>query len=68
MPLINCKVKLKLRWTKHCVLAAVGVKSLDADSHNLIFTIKDTKVYVPVVTLSIKGNKKLSNISIETVM
>ena len=24
MPLINCKVELKLKWTKHCVLAATG--------------------------------------------
>ena len=24
MPLINCKVELKLKWTKCCVLSAVG--------------------------------------------
>ena len=24
MPLINCKVELKLKWTKHCVLFAAG--------------------------------------------
>ena len=23
MPLINCKVELKLKWTKYCVLSAV---------------------------------------------
>ena len=32
----------------------------NVDSNNIIFTIKDTKLYVPVVTLSTKDNKKLS--------
>ena len=31
----------------------------DASSDNVIFTIKDTKLYVPVVTLITKNNKKL---------
>ena len=30
------------------------------DDNNIIFTIKDTKLYVPVVTLSARDNKKLS--------
>ena len=34
----------------------------DADTSNIIFIIKDTKLYVPVVTLSTKGNQKLSKI------
>ena len=34
----------------------------DNDSvKNIIFTIKDTKLYVPVATLSAKDNQKLSN-------
>ena len=40
----------------------------NVDSNNIIFTIKDTKFYVPVVTLSAKDNKKLSkslNIGLE---
>ena len=32
----------------------------DADSNSIIFTIKDTELYVPVVTLSAKDNQKLS--------
>ena len=24
IPLINCKVELKLKWTKYCVLSAAG--------------------------------------------
>ena len=34
----------------------------DADSSNIIFTIKYTKLYVPVVTLSAKDNQKLSKL------
>ena len=56
MPLINWKVELKLKRTKYCVLAAAGVDNANADSNNLILTIKHKKRYVPVVTLSVKDN------------
>ena len=49
MPLINCKIKLNLTWKKECVL------STDADE--AVFIINDTKMYVPVVTLSKEDNK-----------
>ena len=63
MPLINCKVELKLRWTKHCVLSVAGTDNANGnDSDNITFTIKDTKLYVPVVTLSARDNKKLSKL------
>ena len=62
MPLINCKVELKLKWTKYCVLSAAGADSDNANPNNIIFTIKDTKSYVPVVTLSAKDNQKLSKL------
>ena len=45
--MINCKVELKLKWTKYCVLSAAGNDKITADSNNVIFTIKDTKLYVP---------------------
>ena len=61
MPLINCKVELKLKWTNPCVLSSNGNDS-DANSNNIIFTIKDTKLFVPVVTLSAKGNRRLSKL------
>ena len=48
MPLINCKVELKLRWTKQCVL--------------LFLLSKTQNYYVPVVTLSGKDNQKLSKL------
>ena len=49
MPLINCKIKLNLTWKKECVLST-------ADD-NAVFIINDTKLYVPVVTLSKEDNK-----------
>ena len=64
MPLINFKVELKLRWTKYCVLSAVGndnSNNIDNNNNgnNVTFTIKDTKLYVSVVTLSAWDNQKL---------
>ena len=59
MPLINYKVELKLKRTEYCVLSAAGADN--DNSNNIIFTIKDTKLYVPVVTLSATDNQKLSN-------
>ena len=61
MPLITCKVELKLRQVKYCVLASAGVENNNADS-NIIFTINNTKLYVLVVTLLAKDNQKLSKL------
>ena len=44
MPLINCKVELKPKWTNHCVFSALGVDNDDSDSDNIIFTMKDTNL------------------------
>ena len=49
MPLINCKIKFNLTWKKECVLST--------DAGNAVFIINDTKMYVPVVTLSKEDNK-----------
>ena len=49
MPLINCKIKLNLTWKKECVLSTGASEA--------IFIINDTKLYVPVVTLSKEGNE-----------
>ena len=62
MPLISWKVELKLKWTKYCVLSGAGGDNANASSNNIIFTIKDTKLYVSVVTLSGKDNQKLSKL------
>ena len=49
MPLIKCKIKLNLTWKKECVLST--------DAGDAVFIINDTKLYVPVVTLSKEDNK-----------
>ena len=49
MPLINCKIHLELEWSKDCVFSNVAGNSK--------FIIRDTKLYVPVVTLSKEDNK-----------
>ena len=56
--MINCKVQSKLTWTNYCVLSAGGNNHTNANNNN-IFTSKD-KLYVPVVTLSVGDNQKLS--------
>ena len=48
MSLVNCKIELKLKWTKYCALLAKGNDNDDANCNNIIFTIKDTKLYVLV--------------------
>ena len=61
--LIKYKVELKLKWKKRFVLAALDVTdNADVNSNNTIFTIEDTKLYVPVITLSEKDNQKLSKL------
>ena len=55
--LINCEIKLILTWSKNCVLADMTVaNNLPA---RLEFQIKDTKSFVPVVTLSKENYIKL---------
>ena len=67
IPLINCEVEIILTWSKNCVLADMTAR--DAGNNNdppaivaptgLEFQITDTKLYVPVVTLSKENDKKL---------
>ena len=47
------KVELNL---KQSVASANGNDNTDSDSNNIIFTIKGTNLYVPIVTLSTKDN------------
>ena len=53
MPLINCEVNLILIWSSTCVLIATNTPK-----QNATFAITDTKLYVPVVTLSTQENTK----------
>ena len=71
MPLINCEVSLTLTWSENCVLTDITTQTaraaqgdnparerIDAPT-NATFKITDTKLYVPVVTLSTENDKKL---------
>ena len=51
MPLINCEVNLILTWSKDCVISSATGETK--------FKITETKLYVPVVTLSTEDNAKL---------
>ena len=53
MPLINCEINLVLTWSSTCVIT----KSNGAGT----FAITDTKLYVPVVTLSTQENAMLKS-------
>ena len=49
MPLINCKVHLELNWTEDCILSSAR--------NSAKFEITNTKLHVPIATLS-KSNKQ----------
>ena len=54
MPLINCEVELILNWSANCVIIYTNVANQVPT-----FTITETNLYVPVVTLSTQYNSKL---------
>ena len=54
MPLINCEVELILTWSENCVIISTNVAN-----QNPTFTITETTLHVPVVTLSTQDNAKL---------
>ena len=62
MPRINHKFELKLKWVKYYVVASNGTKRADANYNNVIYTIKDSKLYILIDTLSAKDNQKLSKL------
>ena len=66
MPLINCEINLILTWSENFVLTSKPTRDANPDASpaiaavnnptNAIFKITDTKLYVPVVTLSTKDD------------
>ena len=54
MPLINCEIKLILDWSANCVI----ISTSNANQVST-FSITETNLYVPVVTLSTQDNSKL---------
>ena len=67
--LINRKINLILTWTENCELTSNATRDADPDADpavaainnpsNTTLDIKDTKLYVPVVTLSTENDKTL---------
>ena len=53
MQLFNCKVELSLDWYAKCML-------IIGNGTAATFAVTDTKFYIPVVTLKIEDNAKLS--------
>ena len=49
---INCKIHFELDWTKNCIMSNIA--------GNQTFTTTNTKLYIPIVTLSTKDNVKLA--------
>ena len=54
MLLVNCEIDIILTWSANCVIVSTAVANQGAT-----FAITDTKVYVPVVTLSTHDIMKL---------
>ena len=52
MPLVSFEINFMLTWSYKCVL-------LNTTAQETIFKITDTKLYVPIVTLSTQDNAKL---------
>ena len=64
IPLINCEVSLILTWSKECVITSMErrVKTntrRDTAPANATFQITNTKLYIPVITLSTENDKRL---------
>ena len=64
MRLINYEIELVLTWFKNCVITSMEKRVIintwrDYSPTSAIFQITDTKLYVPVVTLSRENDKKL---------
>ena len=51
---INCKVEPSITWHENCILSSARTAAT--------FTITDTKLYVPIITLKTKNNTKLSKL------
>ena len=64
--MINCEVEFILTWSKNCALADMTARAARNNNNSpaivttgLEFQITDTKLHVPVVTLSKQNDEKL---------
>ena len=62
MQLITCKVELKLNSTNYFPLSANDNYNDDSNFNNIIISIKDTKFYVPALTISPNDNRKVTKL------
>ena len=53
MLLINYEIAFDLSWSQNCIIVAYNV------DQGIIFSISDTKLFDPVVTLSTQDNSNL---------
>ena len=68
IPLINCEVELISTWFKNCLLINKSTRDADYNANPILYEIDnpedailqitDTKLYVPVVTLSKENDTK----------
>ena len=64
IPLINCEIELILTWSKNCVLTDMTRRNAQGNNPaifaptELELKVKDTKLYVSVVTLSKESDIK----------
>ena len=57
-------MELKPKWTKYCVLSAGGAYNANDNSNNIIFTTKDTKLWMAMLRhLKLKMEKKIKTIN-----
>ena len=71
MPLIHCKICSTLSWSENCILTSKVLRDAVAAQENnpavnainnptnVTFKITDTKLYVPIVTLSAENDNEL---------
>ena len=73
MPLINCKINLIIAQSEKIVITCKATEDADSDADPAVVPVKnkkdaafkiiDTKLYVPIVTLSTEdGNKVLGKL------
>ena len=67
IPLINCEIELVLTWSQNCALADMTARAAGNNNDppaigaptGLEFQITDTKLHIPVVTLSKENDKRI---------
>ena len=62
MLLINFKLESERKWTSYYVSASNAADNDNANSNNIKLTIKDTKLFLHIVPLSVNDNEKLGSI------